>query len=180
MLKKSGVTFDSLLFTFNEIILKRHYRDLKRYYIRFFWYLSSQNWLVIRAAVSLFILENQQTLEILKLLPVLLARSSWKKYRAESDSWRKFTWKGVVNTIFQVTEYRHKSTVEIVISEQWSWKVAWFFKEHYCPARNHTTLHDHVPLITISTVKLHENGISRLYLFSKYILSYLEMGLYSV
>ena len=122
MLKKSGVTFDSLLFTFNEIILKRHYRDLKRYYIRFFWYLSSQNWLVIRAAVSLFILENQQTLEILKLLPVLLARSSWKKYRAESDSWRKFTWKGVVNTIFQVTEYRHKR------EELCTWKVKSWLK----------------------------------------------------
>ena len=45
-----------------------------------------------------------------------------------------------------------KSKVEIVISEQWSWKVAWFLKEHYCPARNHTTLHDHVLLKTISTV----------------------------
>ena len=43
-------------------------------------------------------------------------------------------------------------TVEIVIIEQWSWKVAWFLKEHYCPARNHTTLHDHVLLVTFSTV----------------------------
>ena len=47
-----------------------------------------------------------------------------------------------------------KLTVEIVISEQWSWKVAWFLKGHYCPARNHTTLHDHVLLVTFSTVKL--------------------------
>ena len=45
-----------------------------------------------------------------------------------------------------------QSTVEIVIIEQWSWKVAWFLKEHYCPARNHTTLHDHVLLLTFSTV----------------------------
>ena len=43
-------------------------------------------------------------------------------------------------------------TVEIVISEQWSWKVEGFLKDHYCPARNHTTLHDHVLLITFSTV----------------------------
>ena len=45
-------------------------------------------------------------------------------------------------------------TVEIVISEQWSWKVAWFLKEYYCPARNHTTFHDHVLLVTFSTVDL--------------------------
>ena len=45
-----------------------------------------------------------------------------------------------------------KCTVEIVISEQWSWKVAWFLKEHYCPARNHTTLHDHVLLVTFTTM----------------------------
>ena len=44
------------------------------------------------------------------------------------------------------------TTVEIVISEQWSWKVAWFLKEQYCPARNHTALHDHVLLVTFSTV----------------------------
>ena len=43
-------------------------------------------------------------------------------------------------------------TVEIVISEQWSWKVAWFFKEHYCAARNHITFHDHALLVTFSTV----------------------------
>ena len=46
----------------------------------------------------------------------------------------------------------YQTTVEIVISEQWSWKVAWFLKEHYCPTRNHTTLHDHVLLVTFSTV----------------------------
>ena len=46
-----------------------------------------------------------------------------------------------------------RPTVEIVISEQWSWKVAWFLKEHYCPAKNHTTLHDHVLLVTFSTVR---------------------------
>ena len=46
----------------------------------------------------------------------------------------------------------HHSTVEIVISEQWSWKVAWFLKEDYCPARNHTTLHDLVLLVTFPTV----------------------------
>ena len=44
------------------------------------------------------------------------------------------------------------NTVEIVISEQWSWKVSWFLKEHFCPAKNHTTLHDHVLLVTFSTV----------------------------
>ena len=48
-------------------------------------------------------------------------------------------------------------TVEIVISEQWSWKVAWFLKEHYCPARNHTTLHDHVLLVTCSTLHCMQN-----------------------
>ena len=47
-------------------------------------------------------------------------------------------------------------TVEIVISEQWSWKVAWFLKEHYCSARNHTTLHDHVLLVTFSTEPCHQ------------------------
>ena len=50
--------------------------------------------------------------------------------------------------------YADKRTVEIVISEQWSWKVAWLLKEHYCPARNHSTLHDHVLLVTFSTVQL--------------------------
>ena len=46
-----------------------------------------------------------------------------------------------------------QGTVEIVISEQWSWKVSWFLKEHYCSAKNHTTLHDDVLLVTFSTVK---------------------------
>ena len=46
----------------------------------------------------------------------------------------------------------HNLTVEIVLSEQWSSKVAWFLKEHYCPSRNHTTVHDHVLLVTFSTV----------------------------
>ena len=45
-------------------------------------------------------------------------------------------------------------TAEIVTSEQWSWKVAWCLKVHYCPAKNHTTLHDHVLLVTFSTVHL--------------------------
>ena len=45
-------------------------------------------------------------------------------------------------------------TVEIVISEQWSWEVAWFLKEHYCPARNHTTLHDPVLLVTFYAVHI--------------------------
>ena len=27
-----------------------------------------------------------------------------------------------------------------------------FWKEHYCPAKNHTTLHEHVLLVTFSTV----------------------------
>ena len=43
-------------------------------------------------------------------------------------------------------------TAEIIISEQWLWKVAWFLKEDYCPARNHTALHDHVVSKMISTV----------------------------
>ena len=52
---------------------------------------------------------------------------------------------------FKMSSLRN-STVEIVISEQWSWKGAWFLKEQYCPASNHTTLHDHVLLVAFSTV----------------------------
>ena len=48
----------------------------------------------------------------------------------------------------------YQVTVEIVISEQWLCNVSWFLKEHYCPAKSHTTLHDHVLLVTFYTVKL--------------------------
>ena len=53
---------------------------------------------------------------------------------------------------FTTYTVREKGTVEVVISEQLSWKVSWFLKEHYCPAKNHTTLHDHVQLVTFSIV----------------------------
>ena len=63
------------------------------------------------------------------------------------DSDKEKSWYPIlVFTLYTIT------TVEIVISEQWSWKVAWFLKEHHCPARNHTTLHDVVLLVTFSTV----------------------------
>ena len=59
----------------------------------------------------------------------------------------------MLNTFHCNKNALRNATVEIVVSEQLSRKVAWFLKEHYCPARNHTTLHDYVLSLTFSTLQ---------------------------
>ena len=85
-------------------------------------------------------------------IQVYSLNSERSKYSISMISWhlKQDTFRHVMLSI--LASFWMHFTVEIVISEQWSWKVAWFLKEHYCPARNHTTLHDHVLLVIFSTV----------------------------
>ena len=65
--------------------------------------------------------------------------------RSVVDFLVSFDLKGVRSSNREQTSFESTySTVEIVITEQWSSKVAFILKQHFSPARNLTTLHDHV------------------------------------